>query len=124
MIIPLRDEGDFPRLVSDHELDDGYGIAPRGYRTDITVEIRQGVAFPIAFYEAAALCEELQARAKWGFGGFVAEPGLVVIPEISVASMKAAALELISIEYFQHLKPVAECAANQTLNPTGNKPAS
>lgn len=114
MIISLKDEGGFPRLVFQHELDDGYGIAPRGFRTDVTVEISHEVAFPVAFYEAISLCEELQARTKWGFGCFVAEPGLVVIPEISVASMKATVLELISIGYFQHLRPVANSAAPAT----------
>jgi hypothetical protein len=110
VILQLADDAEFPRLVFAYELDDGYGIAPRGFRTDVSLELRDGVAYPVAFYEPVALCEELQSRVKWGFGRFVAEPGLVVVPEISVANMRAAVSELIDIGYFAHLKPAAETA--------------
>lgn len=123
LIIRIQDDVEFPRLVFVDELDEGYGIAPRGYRTDVTLELREGIAFPVAFYDAAALCEELEAREKWGIGRFVAEPGLVVVPEITASSMKASVSELIDIGYFEHLRPVAE-ATDQSLAPTGNKPAS
>ncbi len=104
MIIPLRDAADYPRLVLVHDVDER-DIAPHGYRGDVVVEFANGEAFPIYFYEPDAIREELDSSIKWGFGRFVAEPGLVVIPEICVAAMKSSVLELIEVGYFTHLRP-------------------
>ena len=111
MIIPLRDDAEYPRLVFAHEVDDR-DLAPHGYRGDVVVELADGEAFPIYFYEPDAVREELDGRIKSGFGQFVAEPGLVVIPEITLASMKSSVLELIEVGYFTHLRPVCAKAGS------------
>jgi hypothetical protein len=105
MIIPLTDDADYPRLVFAHDVDDR-DMAPHGYRGDVVVEFSDGEAFPIYFYEPDAIREELDCRIRSGFGQFVAEPGLVVIPEITLARMKSSVLELIEVGYFSHLRPV------------------
>src|SRR5947209_8447542 len=105
MIIPLRDDADYPRLVFAHAVDDR-DMAPHGYRGDVVVELADGEAFPVYFYEPSAIHEELDSRLNSGFGQFVAEPGLVVIPEITLTRMKAAVLELIEVGYFSHLRQV------------------
>src|SRR5271167_832636 len=105
MIIPLRDNAVYPRFVFAHDADDR-DMAPHGYRGDVVVEFADGEAFPVYFYEPSAIREELDCRIRSGFGQFVAEPGLVVIPEITLAGMKAAVLELIEVGYFTHLRPV------------------
>lgn len=105
MIIRLRDDADYPRLVFAHDVDDS-DLAPHGYRGDVVVELADGEAFPVYFYEPDAIREELDGRMKSGFGQFVAEPGLVVIPEITVARMKSSVLELVEVGYFDHLRPV------------------
>jgi len=121
MIIPLRDDVDFPRLVFVHDVHE-YDLAPHGYRGDVVVEFANGETFPIYFYEPTAVSEVLESNAKWGFGRFVAEPGLVVIPEISLANMKSAVAELIETGYFSHLRPIAEPAPDKALSPAGHKP--
>jgi hypothetical protein len=105
MIIPLRDGAEYPRLVFAHDADDR-DIAPHGYRGDVVVELADGEAFPVYFYEPDAIREELEGRIRSGFGQFVAEPGLVVIPEITMANMRSSVLELIEVGYFAHLRPV------------------
>src|SRR5947209_2690454 len=104
MIIPLRNDADYPRLVFDHDVDE-LDMAPHGYRGDVIVEFADGKSFPVYFYEPDAIREELDGRSKSGFGRYVAEPGLVVIPEICVAGMKASVLELIEVGYLTHLRP-------------------
>src|SRR4051812_7590869 len=104
MIIPLRDDADYPRLVFAHDVDER-DMAPHGYRGDVIVEFVDGESFPVYFYEPDAIREELDARMRSGFGQFVAEPGLVVIPEITLAAMKASVSELIEVGYFTHLRP-------------------
>jgi hypothetical protein len=81
-------------------------MAPFGYRGDAVVELAEGEAFPVFFYEPDAVREELDGRLKSGFSQFVAEPGLVVIPEITLTNMKSSVLELVEIGYFDHLRPV------------------
>jgi hypothetical protein len=105
MIILLRDDADYPRLVFAHDVDDR-DLAPHGYRGDVAVEFADGEAFPVYFYEPDAVREELEGRRRSGFGQFVAEPGLVIIPEITLAGMKSAVSELIELGYFTHLRPV------------------
>jgi hypothetical protein len=105
MIIPPRDDAEYPRLVFAHDVDDR-DMAPHGYRGDVIVEFADGEAFPIYFYEPDAIREELDARIRSGFGQFVAEPGLVVVPEITIAGVKSSVPELIEVGYFAHLKPV------------------
>ena len=104
MIIPLRANADYPRLVFAHEADER-DLAPHGYRGDVVVELADGESFPVYFYDPDAIREELDGRARSGFGQFVAEPGLVVIPELTVAGMKSSVLELIEVGYFTHLRP-------------------
>lgn len=101
-----------------HEVHDR-DIAPQGYRGDVVVKFADGKSFPLFFFEPTAVKEDLDGQITSGLGGFVAEPGLVVIPEISVANMKSAVSQLIEIDYFAHLRPVAETAANKTLNRSG-----
>ncbi len=110
MIIPLRDDAEYPRLAFAHDVDDR-DMAPHGYRGDAVVELADGDAFPVYFYEPDAVREELEARSKSGFGPFVAEPGLVIVPEITVANMKSSVLELIEVGYFSHLRPVCAKAS-------------
>jgi hypothetical protein len=104
MIIPLRDDADYPRLVFAHDVDDR-DLAPHGYRGDVVVETADGEAFPVYFYEPCAVREELDGRMRSGLGQFVAEPGLVVLPEITLAGMKSSVLELLEVGYFSHLRP-------------------
>jgi hypothetical protein len=87
-----------------HDVDER-DLAPHGYRGDVTVELAHGESFPVYFYEPDAIREELDGRIRSGFGRFVAEPGLVIIPEICIAGMKSSVLELIEVGYFTHLRP-------------------
>ncbi len=110
MIISLRDDTEYPRLMFANDVDDR-DMAPHGYRGDVVVELADGEGFPVYFYEPDAVREELDARIRSGFGQFVAEPGLVVIPEITLAAMKSSVLELIEVGYFSHLRPVCAKAS-------------
>ena len=83
-----------------------------GYRGDVVVELADGEAFPVYFYDPDAIREELESRIGCGFGQFVAEPGLVVIPQITLAGMKSSVLELIEVGYFTHLRPVCAKASS------------
>lgn len=103
MIIHLQDTAEYPRLVFEHDVDEN-DLAPQGFRGDIRIEFPNGDSFPVYFYEPQAVQEELTARAKWGFGHFVSEPGLVIIPEITLSNIKTVVAELIEIGHFTHFR--------------------
>jgi len=115
MIIPLRDDADYPRLVVAHDVDER-DVAPHGYRGDVVVKFADGESFLVYFYEPDAIREELDGRSRSGFGRYVAEPGLVVIPEICVTGMKSSVLELIEVGYFTHLRPVEDLQPTKRCN--------
>ena len=112
MIIPLRDDADYPRLVFVHDVDER-DMAPHGYRGDVHLQLVDGQSYPVYFYEPDAIREELEARRRSGFGQFMAEPGLVVIPDITLTAMKSSVSELIEVGYFTHLRP---CEDRQLTN--------
>jgi hypothetical protein len=104
LIIQLHESAEYPRLVFENDVHD-CDIAPLGFRGDVCVEFTSGETFPIYFYEPIAVQEELAARSKWGLGCYVSEPGLVIVPQITIASMKAVVAELLEIGHFKHLMP-------------------
>ncbi len=111
MIIPLKDDAEYPRLVFVYDVHE-YDMAPYGYRGDVVVEFANGDSFPIYFYEAAGVQEELEDRKKSGFGSFVSEPGLVIIPKITLESMKTVVAILVEIGHFEHLVPISKTEGN------------
>jgi hypothetical protein len=119
MIIPLQDHAKYPRLVFAHDVDE-QEMAPHGYRGDVIVELVDGNSFPVYFYVPDAIREELDARRQSGFGQFVAEPGLVVIPEMTLAAMKSSVMELIEVDYFAHLRPCEQLSRRPGLNKNDN----
>lgn len=120
MIVSLQTDAPYPRLVFTYDVDEG-DEAPQGYRGDVVVEVSAGQTFPVYFFEPEAVREIIESNIKWGFGRYLAEPGMVVVPEITLANMKSAVLTLIGTGYFNHLRPVAASAADQPLTPAAHK---
>jgi hypothetical protein len=116
---------EFPRLLFEYGFDEreAYEANARGFRGHVTVEFETGERFPLSFYDPVALQQEVQNGMKWGYV-CVAEPGMVVLPEITIANMCAAVARLVTEGYFNYFRPLDNDAANKALNPTGNKPAS
>lgn len=111
MIVPLQDTAAYPRLVFTYEVVDDFE-APNGYLGDGVVELSPDQAFPVYFFEPDAVRGIIESNIKWGFGRYLAEPGMIVVPEITLASMKSAVLSLIATGYFNHLRPVPATTAD------------
>jgi hypothetical protein len=111
-LLLLRDGELYPRLVFEYDLSEP--IAPNGFRGDVALEMVKGEKYPLYFFDLFAIQAEIRSRIEHGMGQFVAEPGMVTLPEITESQMKAAVAELIEIGYFDHLKPLVEAPSAPT----------
>lgn len=88
------------------------------------VEVEDGVRYAVSFFDPVRLQQELEGDAKRGQPYF-AEPGLIVLPEVTVAAIESAVQSLWQQRFFALLKaehseaieaaPVAFDAASQQI---------
>jgi hypothetical protein len=88
----------FVRLIFD------YGFEPedtvlRGYRTHVWAELDDGSRHPMTFYNMTRLRQTLDDERGQG-KPFFSEPGLVVVDEVTLDNMEAAARELAEQGFF------------------------
>jgi len=88
-------------------------VCAKGWFAGVKVELPDGTQYPVFFYDPVRLGQDLTADAKQG-RPVVAEPGLVVVPEVTRAAILEAIERLVKHGYFQHLQPLA---STQPLTP-------
>jgi hypothetical protein len=76
----------------------------RGYLAAAAVRLADGRRYPVVFYDPVRLEQDLESEAESG-RGCIAEPGLIVVPEITLDRMHAAVRLLYADGYFEHLRP-------------------
>jgi hypothetical protein len=94
----------FLREFSDQEAFEAQG---RGYLSHVLVQLGEGRLYPLFFYDAIRLQQDLEESAKHG-RPFVADPGMIVLPEITLDAMKQAVEQLSGEGFFDHLTPLTE----------------
>lgn len=87
-------EGGFTEL-------DAFNAVGAGYCAAV-VEWNDGSRHPVLFYDPMRIEQNLQEEAKQGTP-FIAEPSMIVLPEVSLDNMKAAVAALDSQGFFSHL---------------------
>src|SRR5215813_7489981 len=65
------------------------------------VELPGGEQVDVFFYDPIRLAQDLQSETKSGHA-FIAEPGLIVIPRVTLAFMEAAVKTLFEQGYFDN----------------------
>lgn len=100
-----------PRLIFEGEFDEREAAESRdrGYRSHVWAELPNGDRFAVVFYDAARLQQDLQEEADTG-NPFLAEPGLIVLPEVTRENMERAICRLAEEGYFESLRPASEPA--------------
>jgi hypothetical protein len=71
-----------------------------------TVELADGARYPLFFYDPVRLRQDLEADASQG-RPYVAEPGMIVIPEVTRGAIRAAVGQLIQTGFFQQFTPLS-----------------
>jgi hypothetical protein len=79
----------------------------RGYLSHVLVELDEGRLYPIFFYDATRLQQDLTEGVRSG-RPFVADPGMIVVPEVTLPAMTAAVTRLVGEGFFEHLVPLTD----------------
>lgn len=73
---------------------------PADGRLDVEVEFSNGTTHPVSFYDPARLNQTIAYEFAVG-SAYYTEPNLVVVPEVSTASVEHAIKELVANDYFR-----------------------
>lgn len=79
-----------------------------GFVKLLRVELPGGSQYPVSFYTGASLKSDLEIS---GFDAsdvvkYIAEPGLIIVPEITQVFIESAVNQLYRRGYFDHLRPI------------------
>lgn len=87
------------------DLDDRaiYEIEQKGYFEHALVNLPDGSAVRVCFWDPVRLAQDLETNVKLG-KNYIAEPGLIVLPRISVRNMTVAVEDLYQRGYFDRLR--------------------
>lgn len=102
-------DGDYPKLVFAAAFDDRsqYEARARGWVGGACVQTADGATYRVTFYDTVRLAQDLEYEVDSG-RMCIAEPGLIVLPEVTLENMETAIRSLVEEGYFDNLKPVTE----------------
>jgi hypothetical protein len=89
----------------DFDTRDEYEMPLKGYFSGVVVELADGTSYPLFFYDPVRLRQDLEAAPKSG-RSYLAEPNMVVIPEVTPEAIRQAVAGLVRDGFFAHLKPL------------------
>ena len=106
---------DYPRLIFEPPLDDRTRDEAwqRGWLGHAKVEQRDGSVYPVVFYDVVRLGQDLVDEVASG-RGCIADPGLIVIPEVTLENMTVAVRRLTREGFFDAVVPLPEKARPPT----------
>ncbi len=87
----MTEPGTYPLLHFREAFDErtSWEVSAKGWYSGVVVELENGSRYSVFFYAPARLAQDLQTEVKLG-RPYLAEVGLIVVPEISEASMRLA----------------------------------
>jgi hypothetical protein len=80
-------------------------IGQKGYFEHATVRLPEGTNVPVCFWDPVRLSQDLKTDLQQG-RKCLAQPGMIILPKVTVDNMRAAVEELYQRGYFKHLKEV------------------
>jgi hypothetical protein len=108
-ITPMADAEHHPRLIFREPFDEltAWEALSKGWYSGVTVELPDGTRYVVFFYDSVRLAQDLEAECACGHP-YLAEPGLIVVPEITEEAMRTAVRGLFEQGWFRHLRPLSE----------------
>ncbi len=82
-----------------------YETPRKGYLNGVVVQLEDGSRYQLSFIDPVRLQQDLEAEAKAG-DAYFAEPNLIVLPEVTTATITKAVKGLVEEKFFEHLKPL------------------
>lgn len=100
------------KLIFEGNFDDlaAFEAQSRGYLSHVAVELDDGARYPVIFYDPVRLQQDLDERTKHGWP-YLADPGMIVVPEVTLEHMKHAIARLEKEGFFSHLRELQEVPA-------------
>jgi hypothetical protein len=97
----------YPRVILPEGFDErrAFETPLRGYLSDVFVETEEGLRYPVFFVDPVRLAQELEDNVELG-QGFLAEPGMIVLPEVNLEAIDRAVKALWREGFFTHLSPL------------------
>ena len=91
----------YPRLVFDVPFDDriSFEIEQKGWCGIAAVELENGQRVKVFFYDPGRLAQDLEVELKSG-KFCIAEPGMIVIPSVTLSYMEKSIRQLSGEGYF------------------------
>ena len=96
----------YPELVFEAPFDE-LDARDRGYVSHASVRVAAGATYRVYFYDPDRLSQDLEYEVSIG-RMCIAEPGLIVLPEITLENMQTAVRRLYAEGYFDGLRPLEE----------------
>jgi hypothetical protein len=116
-------DNSFPKLAFTYPFDHAaaYDAESRGYVGYAFVELGNGGRYPVVFYDPIRLQQDLEVEVSEG-RAFIAEPGMIVVPEVTLARMQDAIVRLYQNGFFDSLvcERPSQTTGLQTTETTGS----
>lgn len=83
-----------------------YETPLKGYLSDVEVRLVDGSCYQVYFIDPVRLQQTLEEDAASG-RPYYAEPGMIVLPEVTTQAIQQAVHGLLRDGFFRHLKAIA-----------------
>jgi hypothetical protein len=82
-----------------------FETSERGYLSQVVVQVEGGKRYRLFFYDPVRMQQDLEEQVKLG-RGYLAEPNLILLPDVTTDNIKKAVAGLWQDGFFQHLRSV------------------
>lgn len=89
----------------DHDARSEFEATSRGYLSAVVVELEDRSQYRVFFYDPVRLRQDLEAESALG-RPYLAEPGMIVLPDITMDAIRQAVAALVMDGFFQQLRPM------------------
>lgn len=98
---------DQPTLTFSCEMDERteWEIEQKGFFEHAVVSLPEGRSVAVFFYDPIRLSQDLETDLKFG-SKCIAEPGMIIIPSVTIDNMRAAVEDLYRKGYFKYINSV------------------
>jgi len=98
---------EYPVLLFETPFDERsqFEASSKGYLSGVSVQQQNGNTYPVVFYDCVRLEQDLEYEVSSG-RMCVADPGMIVVPEVTLENMLIAIKKLDIEGYFNSLQPV------------------
>jgi hypothetical protein len=115
----MESTADFPVIYFPERFDDRWEdeMPLKGYLSNVEVGLVDGRRFVVNLIDPIRLAQDLEAESATG-RPYLAEPGLIILPEVTTRSITDAIHSLWREGFFETLKPLTDPIASITTTPT------